>query len=136
MINLKLSSLLTTIAEICKYDSGEIDKVINLSKAARTIRDYGGDISKAFHDGKIRFMPGIDDFAYGLIKEYFENGKIFLSESMQALIEEYLYYPESSHDDLLDALEMSLQFVNRAITNRMNLQSLIAVPDKKEFEVW
>ncbi len=90
MINLKLASILTTIAEICKYREGEIDTVINLSKAARTIRDYQDDISDVFFDGSIRNMPGIDDYAYGLVKEYFERGKISVFEEIKEKYSEEL----------------------------------------------
>ncbi|HAX18498.1 MAG TPA: hypothetical protein DCY00_07915 [Actinobacteria bacterium] len=90
MINLKLASILTTIAEICKYREGEIDTVINLSKAARTIRDYQEDISDAFHDDSIRKMPGIDDYAYRLVKEYFEQGKISIFEEIKEKYSEEL----------------------------------------------
>lgn len=90
MINLKLASILTTIAEICKYREGEIDTVINLSKAARTIRDYQDDISDAFYNGSIRSMPGIDDYAYGLVREYFESGKISVFEEIKEKYSEEL----------------------------------------------
>ncbi|MDD3520421.1 MAG: hypothetical protein PHU65_04195, partial [Actinomycetota bacterium] len=90
MINLKLASILTTIAEICKYREGEIETVINLSKAARTIRDYQDDISDAFYDGSIKSMPGIDDYAYGLAKEYFEQGKISVFEEIKEKYSEEL----------------------------------------------
>lgn len=42
------------------------------------------------------------------LSTYFENGKIYMQKNMQNLIEELLYYPEVAHDDLLDALEMTI----------------------------
>jgi len=83
MINLKLSSILTTIAEISKFESGGKEMVINLSKAARTIRDYEGDIEDAYNDGLLENMPGIDPFSFKIVKEYFENGSIKLFEQIK-----------------------------------------------------
>ncbi len=45
------------------------------------------------------------------LSTYFENGKIFIDENMKELIEEYLFYPDSPHDDLLDALEMAIGLI-------------------------
>ena len=83
MINLKLSSILTTIAEISKFNSTEKEIVINLSRAARTIRDYEGDIYKAYKEGLLENLPGIDPFSYKMVKEYFETGSISLFEKIK-----------------------------------------------------
>ncbi|MCL5771880.1 MAG: PHP domain-containing protein [Actinobacteria bacterium] len=83
MINLKLSSILTTIAEISKFNSTEKEIVINLSRAARTIRDYEGDIYKAYKEGLLENLPGVDPFSYKMIKEYFETGSISLFEKIK-----------------------------------------------------
>jgi DNA polymerase (family X) len=97
MINLKLSSILTTIAEISKFQPGEQKIVINLSRAARTIRDFQGSISEAFEKGVLEKTPGIDAFSYGIIKEYFETGSIKLFEQIKEK------YPE----DLIKIVRLS-----------------------------
>ncbi|MEI7616187.1 MAG: hypothetical protein WCJ54_05685, partial [Actinomycetota bacterium] len=83
MINLKLSSILTTIAEISKFQPGEQKIVINLSRASRSIRDFEGSITEAFKSGSLQKTPGIDSFSYEIIKEYFETGSIKLFEQIK-----------------------------------------------------
>ena len=83
MINLKLSSILTTIAEISKFKPGEKEIVMNLSRATRTIRDYENDITDAYKEGLLEKMPGIDPFSYAMIKEYFETGSIRLFDQIK-----------------------------------------------------
>ena len=97
MINLKLSSILTTIAEISKFQPGEQKIVINLSRAARTIRDFQGSITEAFKSGVLENTPGIDSLSYGIIKEYFETGSIKLFEQIKEK------YPE----DLIKIVRLS-----------------------------
>jgi DNA polymerase (family X) len=97
MINLKLSSILTTIAEISKFQPGEQKTVINLSRAARTIRDFQGSLTEAFESGALEKAPGIDSFSYGIIKEYFETGSIKLFEQIKEK------YPE----DLIKIVRLS-----------------------------
>lgn len=41
----------------------------------------------------------------GTLSPLFEAGKIFIHESMQELVEEYLQFPKAAHDDIMDALE-------------------------------
>ena len=53
MINLKLSSLLTAISELSRLKSNGSKTVINLTHAARTIRDFEGDIYEAFLKGEV-----------------------------------------------------------------------------------
>jgi len=83
MINLKLSSILTTIAEISKFLPGDKKIVIDLSRAARSIRDYQGDISEAYSSGILENTPGIDAFSYAMIKEFFETGSIKLFDQIK-----------------------------------------------------
>jgi predicted phage terminase large subunit-like protein len=40
---------------------------------------------------------------------YFESKRVFLRKDMHALIEQYVQFPKSEHDDLLDALEMAVR---------------------------
>lgn len=97
MINLKLSSILTTIAEISKFKPGENEIVMNLSRATRTIRDYENDITDAYKEGLLEKMPGIDPFSYAMIKEYFETGSIRLFDQIKEK------YPE----DLIKIVRLS-----------------------------
>ncbi|MCL6087434.1 MAG: PHP domain-containing protein, partial [Actinobacteria bacterium] len=97
MINLKLSSILTTIAEISKFKHNEVENVINLSKAARTVRDYDYDIRDAYNEGLLKKLPGIDEFAYKIISEYFERGSIKLFDQLREK------YPE----DLIKIVRLS-----------------------------
>ena len=83
MINLKLSSILTTIAEISKFLPGDKKIVMNLSRAARSIRDYEGDISQSYASGDLENTPGIDSFSYAMIREYFETGSIKLFDQIK-----------------------------------------------------
>ena len=97
MINLKLSSILTTIAEISKFLPGDKKIVINLSRAARSIRDYRGDILEAYESSILENTPGIDSFSYGMIKEFFETGSIKLFDQIKEK------YPE----DLIKIVRLS-----------------------------
>lgn len=97
MINLKLSSILTTIAEISKFLPGDKKIVINLSRAARSIRDYQGDITEAYKNDILENTPGIDSFSYGMIKEFFETGSIKLFDQIKEK------YPE----DLIKIVRLS-----------------------------
>ena len=90
MINLKLSTILTTIAEISKFDLDADRSVLNLSKAARTIRDFEGDISEQYEQGTLKSLPGIDEFAFRLIDEYFKKGKIKALEDIKEKYSEEL----------------------------------------------
>ncbi|MEW6215667.1 MAG: hypothetical protein AB1478_10785, partial [Nitrospirota bacterium] len=47
------------------------------------------------------------------ISTFFENGKVFVDEHMREFIEEYLFYPDSPHDDLLDAIEMAISQISQ-----------------------
>jgi DNA polymerase/3'-5' exonuclease PolX len=90
MINLKLATILTTIAEISKFDSATNKSILNLSKAARTIRDFEGDVSELYAKGTLKSLPGIDDYAFNLIEEYFTKGRIQLLEDTKKKYSEEL----------------------------------------------
>ncbi|MCE5330086.1 PHP domain-containing protein [bacterium] len=121
MINLKLSSILTTIAEISKFKAGEKEIVINLSKSARSIRDYDRDIMDAYNDGTLEDMPGIDPFSFEIIKEYFETGSIKLFEQIKEK------YPE----DLLRIIRLSGIGTKRVfdIYDKFNIKSFEDLKD-------
>ena len=59
----------------------------------------------------------------------FENGKIFISENFLDFIEEYSFYPEGAHDDMLDALEMALRFVGSSGDSETYAGKLDKMPD-------
>ncbi len=90
MINLKLATILTTIAEISKFDSATDKSVLNLSKAARTIRDFEGDVSELYNNGTLKNLQGIDDYALKLIDEYFKKGSIKILEACKKKYSEEL----------------------------------------------
>ena len=90
MINLKLATILTTIAEISKFDSATDKSILNLSKAARTIRDFEGDVSELYDKGTLKSLPGIDDYAFNLIEEYFTKGHIKILEDTKKKYSEEL----------------------------------------------
>ena len=97
MINLELSTILTNLAEINKSKNDDLKTVINLTVAARTIRDYPGFIEDAYSCGILGRLPGIDPYSFELIKEYFEKGKISEYEKIRALYS----------DDLINFVRMS-----------------------------
>lgn len=84
MINLELANNLTAISEISKGKSNSKDFVFNLSKSARTIRDYPEDVRESFYNGRLKNLPGIDKVSYRFIEEYFENGKIDFYERLKS----------------------------------------------------
>ena len=90
MINLELASILTSIAEIYKFESKRQDKILNLSRAARTIRDLELDAEDSFKRGELAVLPGMNDFSYSLVSQYFEEGKINLFEEIKKLYDEEL----------------------------------------------
>lgn len=90
MINLELSNILSNISEVSRYRSPDRNFVSGLSKTARTIRDYPGDIRNLYYEGKLKELDGIDEVAYGFIQEYFEHGKIGAYEELKSAYSEEL----------------------------------------------
>ncbi len=76
MINLNLANILTNIAEVKKSKPENKPEVLSLMKAARTLRDNPEVIDKIFKGSGPEDLVGIDDYCYGLIREYFEKGNI------------------------------------------------------------
>jgi DNA polymerase (family X) len=97
MINLELSTILTNLAEINKSKNDDLQTVMDLTGAARTIRDYPGFIEEAYSAGILENIPGIDRYSFELIKEYFEKGKISEYEKIKTLYS----------DDLISFVRMS-----------------------------
>ena len=76
MINLNLANILTNIAEVKKSQPDNKPKVLSLMKASRTLRDNPEVVDKIFKGSGPEDLVGIDDYCYGLIREYFEKGTI------------------------------------------------------------
>ena len=76
MINLNLANILTNIAEVKKSKHDKKTEVLSLMKAARTLRDDPEVVDKIFKGRGPEELIGIDDYCYGLIREYFEKGNI------------------------------------------------------------
>jgi len=76
MINLNLANILTNIAEVKKSKPDNKSEVLSLMKAARTLRDNPEVVDKIFKGSGPEHLTGIDDYCYGLIREYFEKGNI------------------------------------------------------------
>lgn len=81
--NLKLATTLANLAEIYKQKSEGTKAAIDLNVAARTVRDYPGNIFDAYNRGFIASLPGIDETVYELIKEFFETGRIKLYDEIR-----------------------------------------------------
>ncbi len=51
---------------------------------------------------------------------HFENGKVLLPNKhseLENFINEYLYFPQGKHDDMLDSMELALQLINEPLRN-------------------
>ncbi|MCL5072557.1 MAG: PHP domain-containing protein [Actinobacteria bacterium] len=81
--NLKLATTLTNLAEIYKQKNESPKAAIDLNIAARTIRDYPGDIFDAYNKGFISSLPAIDETAYKIIEEFFKTGRIKLYDEIK-----------------------------------------------------
>jgi DNA polymerase (family X) len=97
MINLELAKILTNLAEINKSLTDDFKVVMSLTAAARTIRDYPGDIKELYLKGKLENLPGIDQKSFELIGEYFKTGKIQAYEETRSVYS----------DDLINFVRMS-----------------------------
>ena len=76
MINLNLANILTNIAEMKKSKADNKPEVLSLMKASRTLRDNPEVVDKIFKGSGPEDLVGIDDYCYGLIREYLEKGTI------------------------------------------------------------
>ncbi|MGM0367443.1 MAG: PHP domain-containing protein [Actinomycetota bacterium] len=85
MENLRLGNILTNIAELSKANPDQ-KKALLLMSAARTIRDYPGDIEKVYYEGRLRDLPGMNELAYKYTDQYFSEGYI---EEYQEITSEY-----------------------------------------------
>ncbi|MBC8387487.1 MAG: PHP domain-containing protein [Actinobacteria bacterium] len=88
MINFKLATVLTNLAEIYKLKPADKNIVISMNLAARTLRDYEGDLIEDYSSGKLKNLPGISQEAYKLIKEYLDSGKIKRYEEIKSIYSE------------------------------------------------
>ncbi|HUW72334.1 MAG TPA: PHP domain-containing protein [Methanosarcinales archaeon] len=81
--NLKLATTLANLAEIYKQKSEGTKAAIGLNVAARTVRDYPGNIFDAYNRGFLASLPGIDETVYAIIEEFFETGRIKLYDGIR-----------------------------------------------------
>ena len=81
--NLKLATTLANLAEIYKQKSEDTKAAIDLNVAARTVRDYPGNIFDAYNRGFLASLPGIDETVYEIIEEFFETGRIKLYDGIR-----------------------------------------------------
>jgi DNA polymerase (family 10) len=88
MINFKLATVLTNLAEIYKLKPADKNIVISMNLAARTLRDYEGDLIEDYSSGKLKKLPGMSHEAYKLIKEYLDSGKIKRYEEIKSIYSE------------------------------------------------
>jgi len=82
--NLKLATTLANLAEIYKQKNEGPKTAIDLNIAARTLRDYPGDIFDAYNSGFMKNLTGINKMSHGLIKEFFKTGRIKLYDDIRA----------------------------------------------------
>jgi len=83
MMNLKLSTIFANMAELSKNREGSAKTVIDFTRAARSVRDFPGDLEAAYRDGTLKNLPGIIPEMYDLLSEYFEKGRIRLYEELK-----------------------------------------------------
>ena len=83
MINLRLSTIFANMAELSKNREGSAKTVIDFTRAARSIRDFPGDLEEAYQEGTLKNLPGIIPEMYALLSEYFEKSRIKLYEQLK-----------------------------------------------------
>jgi len=76
MISLKLADIFTNLAGAQKSETGGKEAVLSLMRAARTLRDDPGIIEEILKGKSPGSSSGIDNYCYGLITEYLDNGSI------------------------------------------------------------
>lgn len=81
--NLKLATTLANLAEIYKQKNKGTKSAIDLNVAARTVRDYPGNIFDAYNCGFLKSLAGINEMTYKLIKEFLETGRIKLYDEIR-----------------------------------------------------
>ena len=90
MVNFKLGTILANLAEVSKQKDTDQQRVMDYTRAARTIRDYAGEIEITYSNGTLKSLPGISSEVYGLLDEYFRTGRIKVYEELKALYSEEL----------------------------------------------
>ena len=90
MINYELATVLLNIAEASKQKDSAKNKVIDYTRASRTIRDYTGEIENAYSSGVLKTLPGINDDVYRLLEEFFKTGRIREYEELKNIYSEEL----------------------------------------------
>jgi predicted phage terminase large subunit-like protein len=59
----------------------------------------------------------------GNLSPHFESKKLLVRRDMHEFISEYLEFPDSAHDDMLDALEFAVNYVANSAWNKMAIYS-------------
>jgi DNA polymerase (family 10) len=84
MVNFKIATIFGNLAELSKKKDGNVDLVIDYTRAARTVRDYPTDINEAYNSGLLKNMPGLTGQTFEIIKEYLDTGTIRLYEELKS----------------------------------------------------
>ena len=90
MVNFKLGTILANLAEVSKQKDTDPERVMDYTRAARTIRDYPGEIEMAYSDGTLKKLPGISSDVYAILDEYFRTGRINEYDELKELYSEEL----------------------------------------------
>jgi DNA polymerase (family 10) len=84
MVNFKIATIFGNLAELSKKKDGNIDLVIDYTRAARSVRDYPTDIGEAHRLGLLNTIPGLTVKTCEIIREYFDTGTIRLYEELKS----------------------------------------------------
>jgi DNA polymerase (family 10) len=122
MINLKLANILIDIAEILRADSKDKDISLKLIIASRTLRDGPELIDKIKAGEKLEKLPGMEEPACSLIKEYLDTGRVLLYEKIRSG-----YTEEMIRFIRISGLGKKRIF---AIYENFNIKSLVELKDR------
>ncbi len=84
MLNFKIATIFGNLAELSKKKDGNVELVIDYTRAARSLRDYPADIRDAYDADLLKNIPGLTVQTSEIVKEYFDTGHISLYEELKA----------------------------------------------------
>jgi DNA polymerase (family 10) len=84
MVNFKVATIFGNLAELSKKKDGNVELVIDYTRAARSVRDYPTGIDEAYNLGLLKNIPGLTAQACEIVKEYFDTGSIRLYEELKS----------------------------------------------------